>query len=460
MTMKIPGKGILQYLKTRNRASLFAGVLAFLPAFAFVVFAISRMSVPVDSWVASGYPWDSSINTMLASILLNMLFFGPVIILFITGYLMLESHSLGFKISAVLAVTFVILSMYNFFNADLLLFSGFICALASMVSFQETRKTQQRRNQAVITENVARFGLRLSGFICVATLFGLIAYVALRGAQFLTLNFLIGSSVNYTQIGKVIVGLAPGTVGGIRDFIVGSLLVVGLCEAVSIPLGIGAAIFLAEYAPDNRFMSTLRFFIETLAGAPSVIIGLFGYTYFVTQFKMGYSLPAAGLSLAFMILPWNIRVAEEAMRSVPQAYREASYALGATKWQTIRSTVLLPASPGAITGVLLGVGAAIGETAVVVFTAGGAAMNLPNSISITGGSGQNIPMLSIWIYNAWKTVHAVAPAGSSIVITRTSVWEEANVAYTGALVLLIIFFVISVSALILRNYLAKKTRAS
>ena len=221
-------------------------------------------------------------------------------------------------------------------------------------------------------------------------------------------------------------------------------------------IGLGAAIFLAEYAPNNRFVSGLRFFIETLAGAPSVIIGLFGFTFFVEMAGMHYSLPAAALSLAFMVLPWNIRVAEEAMRSVPQAYREASYALGATRWQTIKKTVLLPASPGSITGILLGVGGAIGETAVLIFTASQlGTTSLPNPISLTGGTGQAMPVLAVWILGAYRNIHANGNA-----ITPSIVWQEANVAYAASLVLLIIFFTISIGALILRNYLAKKTRGA
>ena len=238
---------------------------------------------------------------------------------------------------------------------------------------------------------------------------------------------------------------------------INNLLVVGFCELIAIPLGLGAAIFLSEYAPDNRFVSALRFFIETLAGAPSIVIGLFGFTFFVKIAGMGVSLPAAGLSLAIMILPWNIRVAEEAMRAVPQAYREASYALGAAKWQTIKRTVLLPASPGVITGILLGVGAAFGETAVLIFTASGmGTTSLPSHISLIGGQGQSMPVLAVWILGAYKYV--IPPTGTGI--TATTVWEEANVAYTASLVLLIIFFAISVGALILRNYLAKKTRGA
>jgi len=394
---------------------------------------------------------------MLAGIILKALFLFPAVILFVTGYLLLESHSLGYKISGALSVGFIAGAIYNAFDPYLLLFCGFLCLLAAIISFPETRRVKVKINQAIVTENIAKFALRLSGLICVALLFGLIAYIAFRGVEFLSLKFIFGSSVTWKPIQNAILSGDTTIPGGIRDFVLGSLIVVGYCEAIAMPLGIGAAIFLSEYAPDNAFISGLRFFIETLAGAPSVVIGLFGFIYFVNDLHMMFSLPAVGLSLAFMILPWNIRVAEEAMRAVPQAYREASYALGAKKWQTIRSTVLLPASPGAITGILLGLGAAIGESAVVILTASGKGVGygfLPSPLSLAGGKSQQMPVLSVWIYQAWANL-----PGSGVTYTSTQLWECQNVAYTGALVLILIFFAISVSALLLRNYLAKKTRA-
>lgn len=449
-------KQSINYLKSHSKGSLVAGGPIFVAAVIFTIFAVSQIFAPINNYLDSGAPWDITFNEMLASTLLNTTLLVPAIMLFIAAYLQAESHSLGCKISLVLSVAFLFGTIFNLSNIYVLLFSMILCIISTMAGFAEREKIQGKKDTAIVTENVARFGLRLSGILCVATLFGLMAYVAVRGAQFINWNFLTGSTLDYTSIGRRVVGLEAGSIGGIRDFILGGLLCVGLCEVIAIPLGLGAAIFLSEYAPDNRFISTLRFFIETLAGAPSVILGLFGFTFFVQLAGMHYSLPAAALSLAFMILPWNIRVAEEAMRAVPKAYREASYALGATKWQTIKRTVLLPASPGAITGVLLGVGAAFGETAVLIFTAGGLGVTtLPNPISITGGQGQAIPVLAVWILGAYRNIHANGPG-----ITKSLVWQESNVAYSAALVLLLIFLAISISALILRNYLAKKTRGA
>lgn len=319
------------YFRRHSKRSLLSGGLIFVPAVVFTIFAFLQIFVPVNGYMSSGFPWDTSINDMISSTLLNMVFFAPAMIMFVGAYLQVETHSLGAKISIALALAFLAGAALNLTNVYLLLFCMSFCTLGAIVGFEDTKNQQLKKDSPVVTENVAKFGLRLSGAICVATLFGLISYVALRGAQFLSWNFISGGTLNYTTIGARVAGLEPGSIGGIRDFILGGLIVVGACELIAIPLGLGAAIFLAEYAPDNRFVSGLRFFIETLAGAPSVIIGLFGFTFFVQMAGMRYSLPAAALSLAFMILPWNIRVAEESMRAVPKAYREASYALGAKK---------------------------------------------------------------------------------------------------------------------------------
>jgi phosphate transport system permease protein len=150
-----------------------------------------------------------------------------------------------------------------------------------------------------------------------------------------------------------------------------------------------------------------------------------------------------------MILPWNIRVTEEALKSVPHSYREGSYALGATKWETIKTQVLYAGSPGIITGILLGVGAAIGETAVLIWTAGGLeATSLPTAfISTTSGSAR-IPTLAMWIYLSWDEFSFAHAPG----------WTKENVCLAGAFVLLVIFLAISLFALVARNYLSRRIR--
>lgn len=156
--------------------------------------------------------------------------------------------------------------------------------------------------------------------------------------------------------------------GGIMPAILGTVYLTIGVTILCVPLGIAAAIYLAEYAPENNFTRTIRLALINLAGIPSVVYGLFGLGLFVIFLKMGTSILAASLTLAIMTLPVVITTAEEALRSVPQAFRTVSVSLGATYWQTIRRIILPEALPGIMTGVILGLERAIGETAPILFT--------------------------------------------------------------------------------------------
>ena len=159
-----------------------------------------------------------------------------------------------------------------------------------------------------------------------------------------------------------------GAEGGILPAIVGTLCLVLGTIAIALPLGIGAAIYLSEYARQGPFVRLTRLAITTIAGVPSIVFGLFGLGLFVLFFQFGASLLAGCLTLACMILPTIIVASEEALREVPTSLRQASLALGATKWQTIRRNVLPYAYRGMITGALLGIGRAAGETAPILLT--------------------------------------------------------------------------------------------
>jgi phosphate transport system permease protein len=163
--------------------------------------------------------------------------------------------------------------------------------------------------------------------------------------------------------------------GGILPAIVGTLYLTLGTALFSVPLGIAAAIYLAEYAPDNNATRLIRIAIINLAGIPSVVYGLFGLGLFVIFLKFGTSILAASLTLSIMTLPVIISTSEEALRAVPQAFRTVSISVGATRWQTIRRIVLKEALPGILTGVILGLERAAGETAPILFT--GAAFFLP-----------------------------------------------------------------------------------
>jgi len=161
-----------------------------------------------------------------------------------------------------------------------------------------------------------------------------------------------------------------GQVGGISTIILNTVYMVLLTLLFSVPIGVGAAVFFAEYAKEGRLVRILEFGTETLSGIPSIIFGLFGFIFFTNYLNMGVGLLSGSLTLTIMILPTIIRTSEEAFKTVPLSYREGSLALGATKWQTIRKVVIPAAIPGILTGIILGMGRAIGETAALLFTMG------------------------------------------------------------------------------------------
>lgn len=203
--------------------------------------------------------------------------------------------------------------------------------------------------------------------VTVFILFFIIFYVLKRGLPVVSLGFL---TKNPVEMGKA---------GGIFSTIVGTVALTVLAILIATPLGVGSAIYLTEYTRENWVTRVIRFGSECLAGIPSIIFGLFGFILFVTKLGLGWSLLSGGLTLAFMILPTIIRTSEEAIRSVPYAYREVSFSLGSTKWQTVTRVVLPSALPGIATGVILGVGRSIGETAAVIFTAG-SSLHIPTSL--------------------------------------------------------------------------------
>ncbi len=449
-------KSLPNYLRSRNKMALVAGMLLVGAAIIFSIFLsfpiIELIEYP-ESWLLEGTTTNNFFDGLIAAYLLRLLPFSIVFVMFLNAYTLLESHSFGIKIALVLAATFLIAAVFNYIEPNIAFFNVAICIVAAGVQFIQKR-TSNTKDNPTVTESVAKVFLCLSGFVCVGALAGLIAYITVRGIGYVSWDFITGSAIpgGYAAIGKCIAMGTPEAIGGISDPIIGSLLIVTVCEAIAVPLGIGAAIYLAEYAPKSRFVEIIRFFTETLAGMPSIVLGIFGAAIFVYTLDWGYSVASGGASLALMILPWNIRVTEEAMRSVPQAYREAAYALGATKWQTIRKAVLLPASPGTITGLMIGLGAAIGETAVLLWTLGQAASAIDfNNLTLTK---YMVPSLATWIYGAYQYI---VPSGVEAIPGINLRWEAQNVAYAAALVLIVMFLIVTGTALIIRNHLAKKT---
>lgn len=212
------------------------------------------------------------------------------------------------------------------------------------------------------------FGLiGLVAAITLGVLILIIGFILVRGIPDISLEFLTDSP---RRMGKE---------GGIFPVIIGTLYVTLVSIIIATPIGVAAAIYFSEYAKKGKLINIIRFFTEVLAGIPSVIFGLFGFAFFVVFLGMGWSVISGGLTLSMMILPTLIRSTEESLKTVPVSYREGSLALGATKWETVKKVVLPCCKSGVLTGLILGIGRAIGETAAVMLTVGGS-LKLPVSV--------------------------------------------------------------------------------
>jgi phosphate transport system permease protein len=446
MTTKLGKIRVLGYFKKKTKQAiltsglLFAsGVIAASPGIIHLVNALSKDGLSLAA--------SSSIIADLASSFLEII---PAAIFFFNGYMALEKHSMGWKLAYAAGAVTLMLGFANVLNWPSALAIAFMSILAGTLTLGDN-KLRQTKDSPTVTENLAKFGIGLSGFLCISILIGMLFYITVRAAPYLSWDFLTGSNWTWKTASFVLNGVSKGSMGGILGYAMGSLILVFFCEIIAVPLGLGAAIYLSEYAKQDKLTSFIRFFIETLAGIPSVIIGLVGLAIFVMGgFKLGFSILGGALSLAFMTLPWNVRVVEEAIRSVPASYREASFALGATKWQTVRRAVLFAALPGIITGVLLGFGAALGETIVVAMTAGDAPP-VVNGLPIIG-LRQAIPTLTVFV---WR-----APILLNIGAKNESIFNTYGVAFAGAFVLIGIYLAVCFLALIARNYLSNKIKGT
>jgi phosphate transport system permease protein len=222
------------------------------------------------------------------------------------------------------------------------------------------------KKSLVTRELVQRLGFSLLTLVAVITvipILAVVAYIIKEGAPAISWEFLTAMPREGMRA------------GGILPAIVGTFYLTVGTAIFSVPLGIAAAIYLSEYARDTTWTRIIRIAIINLAGIPSVVYGLFGLGLFVIFLKFGTSILAASLTLSIMTLPVIISASEEALRAVPQAFRTVSISLGGTQWQTIRKIILPQALPGILTGVILGLERAAGETAPILFT--GAAFFLP-----------------------------------------------------------------------------------
>ena len=229
------------------------------------------------------------------------------------------------------------------------------------------------------------------------------------------------------------------TQGGIFPAIMGTFLVTLVTALLAVPLGMAAAVYLNEYAKRNLLTRIIRLAIRNLSGVPSIVYGLFGVILFVNVFRFGTSILSAGLTLGLLTLPWTVTASEEALKTVPDSFREGALALGATKWQAIRTNVLPYAIPGMLTGTVLGLARAAGETAPIMFT--GAAFFLPFLPRSLSDQFMALPYHLYIMATQHHAIDTVRP-----------------IAYATALVLIALVLGLNMFAVVLRYRLRKKRR--
>ncbi len=198
----------------------------------------------------------------------------------------------------------------------------------------------------------------LAAFLAEFLLIGILAYVFVRGFPHISWHFL-----------TTVTSILEGTVG-IAGNIVNTIYMVVLTLAIAVPVGIGSAIYLNEYARPGKVVRLIEFTTQTLSGIPSIIFGLFGMVFFGVTLGLGYSILTGALTLSLMVLPLITRNTQEALKAVPESYRNGAVGMGAGKWYMIRTILLPSAMPGIVTGIILAVGRILGESAALLFTAG------------------------------------------------------------------------------------------
>jgi phosphate transport system permease protein len=269
--------------------------------------------------------------------------------------------------------------------------------------------------------------VRLSALIIALALGGILLHIIINGIGAISWEFISRPPTDSM------------TKGGIMPAIVGTVYLTIGAIAVGLPLGVVSAIYLTEYAKQGRIIRIIKIGINCLAGVPSVVFGLFGLGFFVVFLKFGSSILAGSLTLGFLIMPTIIGASEEALKAVPQTFREASLALGVSKWQTTLRIVLPTALPGILTGSILGVWRAAGETAPIMFTAAAYfTAKLPGSVF------DEVMALPYHIY-------VLATAGTNIEQTRP-------LQYGTVLVLVALVLSIDLIAIVIRSHMRKQKR--
>ena len=282
-------------------------------------------------------------------------------------------------------------------------------------------------SNAKTNEKIAFGLLKIATGMVVAFVLVILYYIVSNGYSALSLEFI-------TEMPR-----RRMTEGGIYPAIIGTIYLILGSIAVALPLGILSAIYLTEYAKPGKTTWTIEMAINNLAGTPSVVFGLFGLAMFVKYLDFGPSILSASLTLALLILPVIIRASQEALLTVPKEYREASLALGVTKWETIRRVVLPAAIPGMVTGAILSIGRVAGETAPILLT----------------GAAYFLPRLPDSVYSQFMALpyhlYVLATSGTSISQTRP-------IQYGTALILLLIVLGVNIVAVSIRSHYKKKLK--
>jgi len=273
-------------------------------------------------------------------------------------------------------------------------------------------------------ETIAFIGVTVAALIVLAILAIILGDIIIKGLPALSWDFLTESPTNL------------GRGGGIFPAIAGTLYLVTGAILIALPLGVGAAIYLVEYTREGRITKLIRTGVDLLNGTPSIVFGLFGFAFLVLYLNVGVSLFAGMITLALMVLPTVIRTTEESLKNIPRSLREGSLALGATQWQTIKNVIIPPAIPGIVTGAILSIGRAAGETAPIMFTA-----VVFSTRFLPGSIFDPVMALPYHLY-----------------ILSTNVPGASTNKYGTALVLLMLVVAFYTVAILIRNYYAKKTR--
>ena len=283
----------------------------------------------------------------------------------------------------------------------------------------EMKRLSGRRR---VYDKSLRFLLYLCAFLTCALLVVIIGYIFVRGLPNVTWQLLSTKPSNIR-----------GTIG-ILPNILNTLYIILITLIVVLPLGVGAAVYLTEYARNRKLVSAIEFATETLTGIPSIIYGLVGMLFFVQFCSLGTSLLAGGLTLVVMTLPTIIRTTQESLKTVPQSYREGALGLGAGKWHMIRTIVLPSSVDGIVTGCILAIGRVVGESAALLFTAG-MGLTINGFFEAMGSSGATLTV-SLYMYAMER--------------------GEIDVAFAIAAILMILTLIINLAAKLVGSKLRKK----